>query len=131
MEMYGKKKESFSYVPYANDKKKLKTELEWLKEVDSTTLQSSRKDLDMVYKKFFKEHSGYLKFKSNKMHRFSYKSKCVNNNIGYGDRYINLPKLGMVKTKNQFIPQGRILNTAVSQELIEDMMYHFAARRLT
>lgn len=96
--------------------KKLKTELEWLKEVDSTALQSSLRDLDMAYKKFFKEHTGYPKFKSKKTHRYSYKSKCVNNNIQYCDGYIKLPKLGMVKTKNKLIPRGRILNATISQE---------------
>ena len=116
IEIYEQDKKTFSYVQCANDMKKLKSELEWLKEVDSTALQSSLKDLDMAYKKFFKEHSGYPKFKSKKAHRFSYKSKCVNSNIQYCDRYIKLPKLGMVKTKNKLIPQGRILNATVSQE---------------
>lgn len=114
--MYEQNKETFSYVQCANDMKKLKSELEWLKEVDSTALQSSLRDLDMAYQKFFKEHSGYPKFKSKKTHRFSYKSKCVNRNIQYCDKYIKLPKLGMVKTKNKLIPQGRILNATVSQE---------------
>lgn len=116
IEMYEQNKETFSYVQCANDMKKLKSELEWLKEVDSTALQSSLRDLDMAYQKFFKEHSGYPKFKSKKTHRFSYKSKCVNGNIQYCDKYIKLPKLGMVKTKNKLIPQGRILNATISQE---------------
>lgn len=95
--------------------KKLKSELEWLKEVDSTALQSSLKDLDAAYQKFFKEHSGYPKFKSKKTHKFSYKSKCTNGNIQYCDKHIKLPKLGMVKTKNKLVPQGRILNATISQ----------------
>lgn len=96
--------------------KNLKSELVWLKEVDSTALQSSLRDLDMAYQKFFKEHSGYPKFKLKKTHRYSYKSKCTNGNIQYCDKRIKLPKLGMVKTKNKLIPQGRILNATVSQE---------------
>ena len=116
IEMYEQNKETFSYVQCANDMKKLKSELEWLKDVDSTALQSSLKDLDSAYKKFFKEHAGYPKFKSKKTHRFSYKSKCVNGNIQYCDKYIKLPKLGMVKTKNKLVPQGRILNATISQE---------------
>lgn len=116
IEMYEQKKETFSYVQCANDMKQLKSELRWLKEVDSTALQSSLKDLDSAYRKFFKEHSGYSKFKSRKTHRFSYKSKCVNGNIQYCGRHIKLPKLGMVKTKNKLIPRGRILNATVSQE---------------
>ena len=116
IEMYEKNKETFSYVQCANDMKKLKSELEWLKEVDSTALQSSLRDLDMAYQKFFKEYTGYPKFKSKKTHKFSYKSKCVNNNIQYCDKHIKLPKLGMVKTKNKLVPQGRILNATISQE---------------
>ncbi len=116
IEMYETNKETFSYVQCANDMKKLKSELEWLKEADSTALQSSLKDLDMAFQKFFKEHSGFPKFKSKKTHRFSYKSKCVNGNIQYYNRYIKLPKLGMIKTKNKLIPQGRIWNAAVSQK---------------
>jgi len=116
IEMYEKNKETFTYVQCANDMKKLKLELEWLKEVDSTALQSSLKDLDSAYQKFFKENAGYPKFKSKKTHRFSYKSKCVNGNIQYCDKYIKLPKLGMVKTKNKLVPKGRILNATVSQE---------------
>ena len=116
IEMYKQNKETFSYVQCANDMTKLKSELEWLKEVDSTALQSSLKDLDNAYQKFFKEHSGFPKFKSKKTHRFSYKSKCVGKNIQYCGKYIKLPKLGMVKTKNKLIPQGKILNATVSQE---------------
>lgn len=116
IEMYEQNKDTFSYVQCANDMKKLKSELEWLKEVDSTALQSSLRDLDFAYKKFFKEHIGYPKFKSKKTHRFSYKSKCVNGNIQYCNKNIKLPKLGMVKTKNKLMPQGKILNATVSQE---------------
>lgn len=115
IKLYEESKKSLSYVQCANDMKKLKSELEWLKEVDSTALQSSLKDLDSAYQKFFKEHSGYPKFKSKKTHKFSYKSKCTNGNIQYCDKHIKLPKLGMVKTKNKLVPQGRILNATISQ----------------
>lgn len=116
IKLYEESKETFTYVQCANDMKNLKTELEWLKEVDSTALQSSLKDLDSAYQKFFKEHSGYPKFKSKKIHRYSYKSKCTNGNIQYCDKHIKLPKLGMIKTKNKLMPKGRILNATVSQE---------------
>ena len=116
IEVYEASKETFSYIQCANDMKQLKSELKWLKEVDSTALQSSLKDLDMAYQKFFKEHSGFPKFKSKKTHKFSYKSKCSNGNIQYCGKYIKLPKLGKVKTKNKLIPSGRILSATVSQE---------------
>ena len=83
IELYESSKEAYSYVQCANDMKKLKSEKKWLKEVDSTALQSSLRDLDSAYQKFFKEHSGFPKFKSKKTHRYSYKSKCTNNNIQF------------------------------------------------
>lgn len=116
IEKYQTSKESFTYNQCANDMKNLKSELEWLKEVDSTALQSSLKDLDMAYQKFFKEHSGFPKFKSKKNNHKSYKSKYTNGNIQYLDKYIKLPKLGYVKTRNKLIPEGRIVNATISQE---------------
>ena len=116
IEMYETNKETFSYVRCAKDLTQLKKDLEWLKEVDSTALQSSLKDLDFAYQKFLKEHSGYPKFKSKKTHKFSYKTKCMSGNIQYFGKHIKLPKLGMVKTKNKLVPQGRILNATISQE---------------
>ena len=116
IEIYEQNKETLSFFQCAKDLTRLKTELIWLNEVDSTALRSSLKHLDMAYQKFFKEHSGYPKFKSKKTHRFSYESKCVNENIRYCGKYIKLPKLGMVKTKNKLVPKGRILNATVSQE---------------
>lgn len=82
-EIYQNDKTTFTYYMCANDLTKLKLELDWLKEVDSTALQSSLKDLDMAYQKFFKEHAGYPKFKSKKIHRFSYTTKNGNIKQGY------------------------------------------------
>lgn len=116
IELYKTEKKSITYVKCAKAMAELKDELKWLTEVDSTALQSSLKDLDNAYKKFFKEHAGYPKFKSKKDNRRSYKSKCVNGNIEYLNNHIKLPKLGLVKTKNKLAPQGRIVNATVSQE---------------
>lgn len=116
IKMYEENKETFTYIQCSKDLTELKKELEWLKEIDSTALQSSLKDLDIAYQKFFKEHTGFPKFKLKKTHRFSYKTKCINGNIQYCDKYIKLPKLGLVKTKNKLIPQGRICNAIISQE---------------
>lgn len=116
IELYKTEKKSITYVKCAKAMAELKDELKWLTEVDSTALQSSLKDLDNAYKKFFKEHAGYPKFKSKKDNRRSYKSKCVNGNIEYLNNHIKLPKLGLVKTKNKLIPQGRIVNATVLQE---------------
>lgn len=42
IKLYEKSKKSLSYVQCANDMKNLKSQLEWLKEVDSTALQSAQ-----------------------------------------------------------------------------------------
>lgn len=116
IELYKTEKKKITYVKCTKLMSELKNELEWLSEVDSTALQSSLKDLDNAYKKFFKEHAGYPKFKSKKDNRKSYKSKYVNGNIKYLNTHIKLPKLGLVKTRNKLIPQGRIVNATISQE---------------
>ncbi|MFD1471915.1 RNA-guided endonuclease TnpB family protein [Companilactobacillus mishanensis] len=78
----------------------LKKEYPYLKEVESTSLQCVSKDLSEAFKKFFKEHTGYPKFKSRKYPRQSYRSICVNNNIKQiDDSHIKLPKLGEMKFK--------------------------------
>lgn len=94
----------------------LKKELEWLREVDKCALQNSLKDLDRAFMKFFKEKSGFPKFKSKKDNRQSYRTTFTTGNIQYCDRYIKLPKLKMVKIKDKQIPMGRIINATISQE---------------
>lgn len=117
IEKYEEDKLTFNYYDCCKDLTQLKKEHDWLKEADSTALQSSLRDLDMAYQKFFKEHTGYPKFKSRKSHSFSYTSKTNGHgNIQYLHKHIKLPKLGIVKTRNTFAPQGRILNATVSQE---------------
>lgn len=116
IEMYEKYKETFNYYACAKDLTQLKKELTWLKEAESTSLQSSLKNLDRAYRKFFKAYSGYPRFKSKKTHRFSYTCKCVSNNIEIIDtNKIKLPKLGIVKIKNNLPIQGRILSATISQ----------------
>ena len=116
IELYENNKETYSYKQCSSDLTNLKKELVWLKEVDSTSLQSSLKDLETAYKKFFKEKSGFPKFKSKKTNRFSYKTKYTNGNIEYLGKHIKLPKIGMVKIRDKQIPQGRILNATISKE---------------
>ena len=116
IELYKTSKESFGYNQCCNDLTKLKKELVWLKEVDKCSLQNSLKDLDNAYQKFFKEHSGFPKFKSKKTHRHSYRTNFTNNNIEFCGKYIKLPKLKKIKIRDKQVPQGRILNATVIQE---------------
>lgn len=115
-EAYENSKTTFTFNMCSKDLTKLKKELEWLREPDKDSLQKALKDLDMAYKKFFKEHTGYPKFKSKKNRYKSYRTSCSNNNIRFENKRIKLPKLGLVKTRDKQVPQGRILNATISQE---------------
>ncbi|WP_353948729.1 transposase [Sporolactobacillus sp. Y61] len=61
--------------------KALKMEYPWLKDAESTSLQCTNHDLVEAYKKFFKEHTGFPKFKSKKYPKQSFQSKCVGKNM--------------------------------------------------
>ncbi len=116
IKLYKTAKKSISYAQCNKLLTGLKQELVWLKEVDKWALQNALKDLDNAYKKFFKEHTGFPKFKSKKDNRHSYRTSCSNNNIEFCGNSIKLPKLGKVKIRDKQIPQGRILNATISQE---------------
>lgn len=116
IELYKSTGESLNNTQCSRLLTELKSELTWLKEVDKCALQNSLKDLDNAYKKFFKEHTGFPKFKSKKNNRHSYRTSFTNNNIEYCGNSIKLPKLGRVRIRDKQIPQGRILNATISQE---------------
>lgn len=99
---------------------KLKKTLTWLREVDSTALQTSLQTLDAAYQNFFRrvqqgKKPGYPKFKRKHSHRKSYTSKHSNANIKILDKTIQLPKLGLVKCRISKKVEGRILSATISQ----------------
>lgn len=81
-EMYENDKTTFTFNMCSKDLTKLKKELEWLKEPDKDSLQKTLKDLDIAYQKFFKEHSGYPKFKSKKNRYKSYRTSYTKTSAG-------------------------------------------------
>lgn len=106
---------TYNYYSCSNDLTQLKKELVWLSDADSVALQSSLKNLDNAFQNFFKLHKGYPKFKSKKDNHRSYTTKNVNHSIWVKDRKIKLPKLGLVRTKQRFIPSGKILSATISK----------------
>lgn len=119
---YQNNKKSLSYGEMSKSLTLLKDEFKWLKEPDKDALQKSLKDLDVAYQNFFRRlkqgntKAGFPKFKSKKNNYKSYRTSCTNNNIRYEHKYIRLPKLEFVKTRDKQVPQGRILNATISQE---------------
>ena len=95
----------------------LKEDYPWLKEVDKFALTNSIYNMDNAYQKFFKEHTGFPKFKSKKNNYETYTTNYTNNNIevDYNNNYIKLPKLGKVKSKVHRELIGKIKNATVSK----------------
>ena len=93
--------------------KQLKVENPFLKEAESTSLQNTNHDLIEAYKKFFREHKGFPKFKSRKFIKQSYQSNSVNRNIQQIGNRIRLPKLGLIKFKCGRKIEGKIKNVTI------------------
>ena len=117
-EMYETKKESMNKTScnnYCNQV--LKKEHEWLKEVDKFALTNTIYNMDSAYQKFFKEHTGFPKFKSKRDNKKSYSTNFTNNNIevSFGDSRIKLPKLKWTKVKIHREFTGKIKSATISQ----------------
>ena len=120
VDAYKERGETMNYVACSNNMTALKKEMDWLKDVDATALQSSLRDLDTAFQNFFRgmKHGhriGYPQFKSKRNHHKSYKSKRVGENIAVVGGKVKLPKLGLVKCAVSKEVKGRILSATVSQ----------------
>lgn len=97
--------------------RELKKKYEWLKDVDKWSLTNSIYNMDSAYQKFFKEHTGYPKFKNKHNHNKSYKTNFNNGNIevSFENNKVKLPKLKWVKSKihREFV--GKIKSATISQ----------------
>ena len=117
-EIYERQKKSMSKFDcnnYCN--RVLKNEYEWLREVDKFALTNAIYNMDSAYQKFFKEHSGFPKFKSKRNNKKSYSTNFNKNNIEvlFENSKVKLPKLKWVKAKihREFI--GKIKSATISQ----------------
>ena len=108
---------------YKETKKKLnntpaqyKKEFEWLKEVDSLALANAQLNLQSAYNNFFtRPEVGFPKFKSKKNHYYSYTTNNQGGNIYVSDKYIKLPKIGLVRVKKHRDFEGIIKSVTVSK----------------
>ena len=76
--------------------KMLKQDNSFLREGESTSQQQVFRDLNKAFNKFFKEGSGFPKFKSKKNPKQSFRIQKNGNNIRITNRRIRLAKLGYV-----------------------------------
>ena len=98
--------------------KQLKVEYSWLKEAESTALQSANRNLADAFQRFFKGQNKFPRFKSRRYAQ-SYNSKYVNGNIKVLDgHHIKLPKLGVVYFRAGRLPLGKIKNVTVRLNVV-------------
>ena len=111
IDYYKKTKQKLNNTPA-----QYKKEFEWLKEVDSLALANAQMNLQTAYNNFFKRpETGFPKFKSKKNHNYSYTTNNQGGNIYVSDKYIKLPKIGLVRVKKHRDFDGLIKSVTISQ----------------
>lgn len=117
IELYKNEGKSMSKIDCNNHLNRfLKKELTWLKEVDKFSLTNTIYNLDSAYQKFFKEKTGFPKFKS-KRNKQSYTTNFTNNNIeiDFKNNKIKLPKLKWIKAKVHRSFVGQIKSATIGR----------------
>lgn len=92
-----------------------KKEFEWLKEVDSLALANVQQNLRSAYNKFFKQGSGFPKFKK-KGQRDSYTTNNQKGTVAVTKNAVKLPKMGHIKAKLPNKIEGLIKSATISRE---------------
>ena len=98
IQSYKQEKKTIGYVELAHELTKLKNdgEHEWLKDVNTTSLQQSLRNLDAAFVRFFREKKGFPKFKSKKKNIES--AKYINAvHFDFDNWKVKIPKIGWVK----------------------------------
>lgn len=113
---YQESKKSLSAVDLCKELTLLKQKEDyfWLKEVSNESLQQSIRCLDSAFTKFFREHTGFPKFKSK--HRDKSTFKNINSvKIDFENSKIKIPILGWVKFYKNRSFEGKIGTITISK----------------
>ena len=121
-DLYASRKEFYNKYDSIKDLKQVKDldEYNFLKEVDSMSLQQTLIDLDQTFNNFFRKikqgQKSSVKFKS-KDSKQSYRTNNVNNNIqlNFNSKRIKIPKLGLVKFKDKRHFDYKIKSVTISK----------------
>lgn len=107
-------KGSLNYYDNAKELTKLKSELEWLKECNSQSLQATLKDLEGSYRNFFRKTHKFPKYKNKYNPKQSYK---VPQYIQIKDNKVQIPKFTEgIKTVFHREIEGKILSACISKK---------------
>lgn len=93
---------------------KRQEDTKWLCEVASQSLQSSIRNMDSAFTRFFREKKGFPKFKSKKHNRqsFQFVDKVF---IDFKNNRVSLPKIGKVKFGKNRTFDGKIGTCTISK----------------
>lgn len=111
---YETEKKTENFISLGNKLPELKKEFEWLKEVNSQSLQSALKNVDNAFKRFFKEKKGFPKFKSKKRRRDSFHAPQFGE-INWEDGTISVPKLKNISAVLSRRFNGKIKTVTISK----------------
>ena len=92
----------------------LKEEYEWLRVVPHVCLPQAVYDMDSAYQRFFKTHHGYPKFKSKHRSKLSCRFPVPFCSVDQETHCIKLPKIGLVRYKQDRRFKGQLRNITVS-----------------
>ena len=116
-EMYKTTGKGLSYGSCSKEIPLLKQEFDWLKEVDSTSVQISVKHLADAFDRFFKKQNERPRFKSKCHPVQSYKTNIQGKNqlpeVSIVCNHLKLPKLKWVRFAHSKQVEGRILNATI------------------
>lgn len=116
IEAYQKDKTKIGWVEICKRMTQLKKEEEtsWLNEVSVQSLQSSIRNMDSAFVKFFRDKKGFPKYKSKKASKKSF--QFVDQvRIDFESHRIKLPKVGWVKFFKNRTFEGKIGTVTVSK----------------
>ena len=116
-ETYKATGKGLSYGSCSKEIPMLKEAFDWLKEVDSTSVQTSVKHLADAYDRFFKKQNERPRFKSKRKPVQSYKTNIQGKSqlpeISIHASRLKLPKLKWVRFAHSKQVEGRILNATI------------------
>lgn len=93
----------------------LKTEYEWLKEVDSIALCNSQLHLQSAYKNFFSKTARFPEFHSKHKGKQSYTTNNSSGQLRFENGMLRLPKVGFVKIVLHRFCKGKIKSITISR----------------
>jgi len=93
----------------------LKSEYEWLKEVDSLALCNSQLHIQTAYKNFFNKTAKFPEFHSKRKGKQAYTTNNIKETIRIENGKLKLPKLGFIKIVLHRFCKGKIKSVTVSR----------------